>query len=571
MRARWHRLTGLMAVLPALWACGSASAKAPVASYQPCPTKVPKVTSIVCVDGQRFRQMPGGFVGLSIEIDQIRDYIEFGPAKCSYGNAPYYRPNRAFVQLVKNLSSQPVIRIGGDSSQDVTGKPGQITDSCPRYTSQAPKATVSGYLGPNWYRAVGDFANLTQAKLIVDLNQVHATTIKGVGRTWFPVASQAQLVANAFMPFQVVNRIVSYLEIGNEPENHLYRKVRGYTKPYGGLYYSTFNDVRQTISNSNSSWGFPPPGVAGPVTGNVSNPSGLNELQYFVAREPVQMVTVHHYPLTGVDCAGGGDATVSRLLHAYNRGGKGYYFMQRYVPAAIRAAGVAPGGVRVDELNSVTCQGKPGVSDSFASALWALEAMYRLAYKGVSGVNIHTQENANNDPFQPPYGVGPNAPGHSKPGQMAVNPAYYGMYAFAQSAVAGSTLMGTSVCCYRNAADKTNSLAVRAWAAQQPNGTLSVAVLYNGSGTRTVAVNLGRAYANRAASLDCVSGGSVSSRSATYDGQSFDPATGTVKAAPQTVGPGRRHLYDFKFTRPGIALLTVSGSTTASGPSSGTC
>jgi hypothetical protein len=559
-----------MAVLAPLWACGSASAKGS-ASSQPCPAKVPNVTSIVCVDGQHFRQMPRGFVGLSLEFDQIRDYIEFGPAKCSYQNAPFHRLNPAFLQLVENLGPQPVIRIGGDSSQDVTGVPGQVTDSCPRYTRQAPGATVSGYLGPNWYRAVGDFATQARANLILDLNQVHATNIKKVSRTWFPSVSEAHLLAGGFSPFQVVDHIVTYLEIGNEPEGSFYHKAPGYKKPYGGLYYSTFDYVRQTIANSDSLWGIPAPGVAGPVTGSVGSSSGLNELQYFLGREPVQMVAVHHYPLTGVDCPGGGDATVSGLLHAYNRGGKGYYFMQHYVPASVSAAGLRPGGVRVDELNSVTCQGKPGVSDSFASALWVLEATFRLAYKGVSGVNIHTQEDANNDPFQPAYGPGPVAAGHSTPGHMAVNPEYYGMYAFAQSAVAGSTLMGTSVCCYHNAPDKTNSLAVRAWAAQQSNGALSVAVLYNASGTRTVAVNVGPAYANREARLDCVSASSVSSRTATYDGQRFHPATGLVKSTPQAVGPGRRHLYDFTFTKPGIAILTVSGSTTSSGPSSGTC
>ncbi len=569
MRSQGHRLAGLIAAVPFLWACGSASAQSST-GYQPCPTRVPNVTSIVCVTGQHFRRMPEGFLGLSLEFDQIRDYIEFRPATCSYPDAPFHRLNRAFLQLVANLSSQPVIRIGGDSSQQVTGIPGQVTDGCPRFTPQARKATASGYLGPNWYRAVADFAHQAHAKLILDLNQVHATTIKKVGHTWFPNASQAQLLANGFSPFQGVSPIVSYLEIGNEPEGGYYHHLQGYTKPYGGLYDSTFNAVRRQIASSDSLWGFPEPGVAGPVTGSVSTSSGTGELQYFLGREPVQMVTIHHYPLLGVNCDGAA-ATVSRLLHAYTRGGKGYYFMEHFIPAAIRAAGVAPGGVRVDELNSVTCQGKPGVSDTFASALWVVEAMFRLAYKGVRGVNIHTQEDANNDPFQPPYGVGAEAPGHSKPGQMAVNPEYYGMYAFARSAAAGATLMGTSVCCYRNAPDATNSLAVRAWAAQQSNGTLSVAVVYDGSAARTVAVNLGRAYANRAASLDCVSAGSVSSRSATYDGQTFDPATGTVRPAPQIVGPGRRHLYDFTFTKPGIAILTVSGSATAAGPSSATC
>ena len=569
MRLRWRWLAGLIAAVPVLWACGPASAQGAVHAAAPaalpCPTTAPGAGSVVCVDGQKFRVMPSGFEGLSFEFDQVRDYFDSAPPKCGYAAAAAAALNPAFVQLVENLSAQPVLRIGGDSSQDVTGRVTQRSDSCPRY---APTATrVPGNLGPGWYQTVIAFAKQTNSQLILDLNQEHGTSLRGAGRTYFPKSSQAQILASSFGPFQVVNHLVQALEIGNEPE--LYpKRFSGYTTG-AGLYYPTFDALRQTIAASAATWGGIPPGIAGPVTGDVNKSAGLTALRKFLGREPaVQMVTVHHYPLS---TCGGQHPSTAQLLHAYNKGGKGYYFMNTFIPAAIRAAGLRAGGVRVDELNSVTCQGQPGVSDRFATALWSLEAMFRLAYKGVSGVNIHTQEDANNDPFQPPYRAWYKSPGQSSPGQIAVNPEYYGMYAFAKATPAGSTLMGTSVCCYRNAPDRTNSLKVRAWAAQLPDGTLTVAVLYNSTAKRTVAVSLGPAYANRTAALDCVSASSVSSRTATYDTHSFAPATGAVVPAPQTVGPGRRHLYYVTFTAPGIAILTVSGSTTASGPSSGTC
>ena len=40
-------------------------------------------------------------------------------------------------------------------------------------------------------------------------------------------------------------------------------------------------------------------------------------------------------------------------------------------------------------MNSVACGGKAGVSDTFASALWALDALFAVARSGADGVNLH--------------------------------------------------------------------------------------------------------------------------------------------------------------------------------------
>ena len=45
--------------------------------------------------------------------------------------------------------------------------------------------------------------------------------------------------------------------------------------------------------------------------------------------------------------------------------------------------------LRVDETNSVACAGQPGVSDTFAAALWALDVGLTAAREGASGLNFH--------------------------------------------------------------------------------------------------------------------------------------------------------------------------------------
>ena len=50
--------------------------------------------------------------------------------------------------------------------------------------------------------------------------------------------------------------------------------------------------------------------------------------------------------------------------------------------------------LRVDELNAVTCGGEPGVSDTFAAALWELDTQFWMASTGVDAVDVHIHPGA---------------------------------------------------------------------------------------------------------------------------------------------------------------------------------
>src|SRR6202044_842791 len=107
-------------------------------------------------------------------------------------------------------------------------------------------------------------------------------------------------------------------------------------------------------------------------------------------------LTVHRYPLKNCFVAPRSPqvATIGHLLSEYSTAG-----LARGVGVWIRIARSQGRTVRVDELNSVACRGKPGVSAPFASALWATDALFSLASAGVGGVNIHTLPRAAYEPF----------------------------------------------------------------------------------------------------------------------------------------------------------------------------
>jgi hypothetical protein len=92
------------------------------------------------------------------------------------------------------------------------------------------------------------------------------------------------------------------------------------------------------------------------------------------------LLTDHFYPSSSCGYA----PVVSDLLSPVTRR-LGASMVARLV--AISRAARTP--LRIDETNSISCHGQPGVSNSFASALWALDYLARAMRAGLAGVNFH--------------------------------------------------------------------------------------------------------------------------------------------------------------------------------------
>ncbi len=81
---------------------------------------------------------------------------------------------------------------------------------------------------------------------------------------------------------------------------------------------------------------------------------------------------------------------------------------------------------RICETNSFSGGGRPGVSDTFAAALWALDYLCVLAWHSADGVNIET--GINQLDFISSYSpIGDDQHGHYR-----AAPEYYGMLGFAE-------------------------------------------------------------------------------------------------------------------------------------------
>jgi hypothetical protein len=92
------------------------------------------------------------------------------------------------------------------------------------------------------------------------------------------------------------------------------------------------------------------------------------------------LLTDHYYPLSSC----GSTPTLSELLSPNVRRSESEVLRETI---AIAHAHATP--LRIDEANSISCEGQPGVSDTFASALWALDYTARAMAAGVAGLDFH--------------------------------------------------------------------------------------------------------------------------------------------------------------------------------------
>jgi hypothetical protein len=325
------------------------------------------------------RPLPPGFVGLSLEYPAVPEYA-------------------GLVALIRDLSpgQRPVLRVGGNST-DETWSP-QAGEVAPRHARYA--------LTDAWLSATRGLAAALDARLILGLNLA--------GGSPAAAAAEARALARAIGP-----RYIQAFEIGNEPDLYGLFPWRegGYRRPAD---YS-LNDLIGEFSRWRAAIGRALP-VAGPAYATFDWSLG----RFIDAEAGLTLATFHHYPLDAclTKPSATGYPTVARLL-----GDEASSDFAALLAPAVAAAHAHHRPFRLDELNSASCSGKWGVSNTFASALWILDTLFDLAREGVDGVNVHTFPGAAYAPFE----------------RGIVRPEYYGMLLFTQAFPAGARLLPVRV------------------------------------------------------------------------------------------------------------------------------
>ncbi len=496
-RLRRHRLVLVASFVTTLFALTGYARASPIS--------IPRDAAVVTVpSGAGGSQIQPGFLGLSLENTAIIPYAGRDPKA----------PDPVFLQLVRNLTpdQSPVLRIGGDSTDWAWYPvPGLIKPRGVRVT-----------LTPRWLAVMHALAADLNARLIMGID------LEADSRTL------ADAEANAFER-GIGKPWIEALEPGNEP--NLYGSFTWYVLPDGvhvmgrppGYDFSSFLDDFTSFAT-----GLPGP-LAGPATGA---PTWMADTGAFLAAEPrVSVVTLHRYPLQTcfVPPSSPVYPTAQHLLAPAATTG-----LADGIAAYVALAHARHLPLRIDEINTDSCGSAPGVSNAFASALWALDTLFEMARVGVDGVNIHTYPRATYQPFT----FTQTARGWS----ASVTPEYYGLEMFAQAAPAGSRLVETTA---------TNAEGISIWATRGRKGRTRVTLINDSSDRRTIALS---AAGGRPATLERLRAPRLSSATGvTLGGQSFGARTTTGRLAGRssiatlTADQGR---YVFTLPAESAALVT---------------
>lgn len=518
MRLGWALAGVLTAISMALAVTGfgqdrPASSTAPGPGRRPAAGRTgPAVPAAVTVSANAaMAPVPRSYLGLSTE----------------YWALPLWSPSMSLLEralsLVRVRGDGPlVLRVGGDSADHSFWDP-----------DAAPMPRWAFTLAPSWLREARQLVSRLGIKLIIDLNLITDSPA---------TASQWARAAESGLPH---SSIIAF-EVGNEPD--IYSRAdwlaitagsRFAARPSPGRslpatltarhYVGDFGEYSRALAQV-----APHTVLAGPALANPVTHRRWVTTLIAGADHSLGLVTIHRYPYSG--CAGrrgsASYATIGRLLSPAASTG-----MASALTPEVDAAHDAGLPLRLTELNSVNCGGRDGVSNAFATALWASDALFALLRAGVDGVNLHVRADAINAPFA------------ITAGRLEARPLLYGLIMFARALGPRARLVTVS-------ARHARSLSLSAWAVRTGADTLHIVLIDKSRRSARVSLRLpatADATVQRllAPSARAITGVTLGGQSLASDGRWQGTAT------DQTVAPRRDGGYVVSVREQSAALISV--------------
>ena len=428
-------------------------------------------TSVVVAlaPGSRPTPVPPSFLGLSTE----------------YWSLPGFAGHMAKFARVLSLLRVPgdgplILRVGGNSADHTIWASRLRT--MPRWVFE---------LTPAWLQAARKVVRRAKVRLMLDLNLITDSP---------PAASVWARAAEAELP----RRSIAGFEIGNEPDIYSRsfwiaalsrRGLDASILPPGltpGGYAREFGSYARLLRHVAPGVPLLGPEIAHPLR----HASWVSSLVAH-ARADLGMVTAHQYPYTACTAPGSPTyPTIERVLSEDASAGTA-----RSLAAVIGDAHRAGLPFLLTEVNSVTCGGVTGVSDTFATALWGPDTLFELLRAGVDGVDVHVRTDAINAAFA------------FKRGELFARPLLYGLVMFRRALGTDPSLVGVQVRARRQ-------MHVKVWAVKDAGGGLHLLVIDKGGRAARVALRI--APAGPAAVQRLLSPSVAATSGVTLAGQSLD-------------------------------------------------
>lgn len=275
------------------------------------------------------------FLGLSFEMAALSQLAQYA----NHGN---------LVELLRSLSPG-MIRFGGITADENVA----WTDS------QTPRpAWATSTIGPTQLNELGALARRSGWQVLLTVGMAH----------YEPTAAAREVAA----AHRALGPYLAAVEIGNEPNSygsHGFRELPWIAQGYEEE-ASAYREAIDALT----------PGV--PIAGpDVSGSGAFSEWgeEEALAQSPA-LLTGHHYPL---GCAQTPPPSIEALLSSAGRGAASLSLASYMAVSELRGI-----PLRIDEANTVSCGGVAGISNTFASALWATGYITQAMAAGTAGINL---------------------------------------------------------------------------------------------------------------------------------------------------------------------------------------
>jgi hypothetical protein len=342
-----------------------------------------KQASLRLSSGAPAASVPENFIGLGYEMSSAAQLGLLSALDTKY------------VQLVRNLGSQGVFRFGGIVADFTNYVPAGPIRTDPKDTviSRASLEQLRGFLDATGWTAIWslNFGRGTLEGAIVEARAVHS----------------------------ILGPRLEAIELGNEVENYGHGDHPLRKGPWDFTQYlKEYREWHHAILAAAPGLRFAGPDTAASV-------QWVQEMAD-LAHGDIQLLTTHFYL---------GDqrsATLGELMQQDPR--------LRSKLERLRQIS-RDGGIpwRMCETNSFFGGGHPGLSDTFAGALWTLDYLLLLAQHGCAGVNLET--GVNQLGFLSSY-----SPIRTEAdGQVETGAPYYGMLAFAAAGAVGAEMLPVEI------------------------------------------------------------------------------------------------------------------------------
>ncbi|KAI0830342.1 hypothetical protein BC628DRAFT_1416627 [Trametes gibbosa] len=326
------------------------------------------------------------FLGFSIEMSVVQQVIG---KNSSFIQIPFLN----LLATIADRAGSVVVRVGGNTQETAT-----LVDSLPnnemiakdKENASNPTDTPILDFTAEMLYLLANVSSLVNAKWYLGIPFNDTTNLR------LEIAEAAEAILG--------DNVIAF-QVGNEPDlyaDHLHRDP-GYNQT---SYFNEFGIVVQAIQNDpkiTSRGNLVAPSVQG--TWSLDSVYATGFLTTY--GDSISIVSVEHYPdnncAAAFPDAGFGDPKNPQDVFAnYLNHGSGQGLVSPYlssIPAAIEAGKQ----YMMFETNTASCGGFPGISDSFASALWGVDYGLQMAYSNFTGALLHVGgQDVSYNPFTPP-------------------------------------------------------------------------------------------------------------------------------------------------------------------------